>query len=306
MGLPWPGISSNGGDLAGEAQQQIQALLNAFGDRLVGALSAQGLPPHTSPLFRPWNLLAGLDDEKVIAIFSPLVGGTADLRWFDWTGQRLPVSGVAAQVQAELGWNPVTPVSFAREALDDHVRQPIIDSVVQQHMGQIEHALRLGRLGDLSGLEHLEPFLRVFLDDHPDPERNVLVMMRFKESERYAEIMDAIRDTLSVRGFHAMRADDRLYSDELWTNVETYLVGCKLGIAVFEDIELRDFNPNVSLELGYMLAKRRRCLILKEQRLPSLPTDVIGRLYRPFDSYGIAKSVTEQVVRWVDTDLRLS
>jgi hypothetical protein len=77
-----------------------------------------------------------------------------------------------------------------------------------------------------------------------------------------------------------------------------------LGIAVFEDIEKREFNPNVALELGYMLARRRRCLILKEQHLPSLPADVINRLYKPFNMFDVTNSVTREIGRWVDIDLK--
>jgi hypothetical protein len=116
-------------------------------------------------------------------------------------------------------------------------------------------------------------------------------------------IYPAIRDTLSSRGYHAVRADDRDYTGELWSNIEIYMTCCQLGVAVFEDIERRDYNPNVSLELGYMLGRRRRCLILKEQHLPNLPAYVVNRLYKPFDMFDVSNSVSQQVARWVDVDL---
>lgn len=150
---------------------------------------------------------------------------------------------------------------------------------------------------------HLEPHLREFLNDHPDPERNVFVMMRFLESPQLDEVHASIRDALAARAFEAVRADGRDYTGELWSNIEVYMTCCRLGIAVFEDIESRDFNPNVSLELGYMLGRRKRCLILKEQRLPDLPADVVHRLYKPFDVFNIGVSVTREVARWVDVDL---
>jgi predicted nucleotide-binding protein len=81
------------------------------------------------------------------------------------------------------------------------------------------------------------------------------------------------------------------------------MLGCSLGVAVSEDIEDRDFNPNVALELGFMLGRRKRCLILKEKRLPSMPTDVVGKLYKPFDQFDIDTTIVSQVERWVDVDL---
>jgi hypothetical protein len=128
-------------------------------------------------------------------------------------------------------------------------------------------------------------------------------MMRFLHSAQLDEAHAAIKETLADRGFHAVRADDRDYTGELWSNIEVYLTCCRYGIAIFEDIEKRDFNPNVSLELGYMLGQRKRCLILKEQRLPDLPADVIHRLYKSFDMFNVQASVSREVARWIDVDL---
>lgn len=105
---------------------------------------------------------------------------------------------------------------------------------------------------------------------------------------------------------NAVRASDRDYTTSLWTNVEVYLTGCKYGIAVFEDIDVRDFNPNVALELGYMMGRGKRTLLLKEQRLRTLPADVVDRLYKPFDSYHIPTTVAAEVERWIDVDLKLA
>lgn len=112
-----------------------------------------------------------------------------------------------------------------------------------------------------------------------------------------------MQSTLNNYGFKALRADARDYTGELWSNIQVYMTGCQLGIAVFEDIEQRDFNPNVSLELGYMMAKQRRCLILKEKRLPNLPADVVHRLYKQFDMFDIERSVSREVANWVAIDL---
>lgn len=131
-------------------------------------------------------------------------------------------------------------------------------------------------------------------------------MMRFMQSDQLDATYKAIRDTLAARGFDAVRADDRDYTGELWSNIEVYMTCSMYGVAVFEDIDKRDFNPNVSLELGYMLANRRRCLILKEQRLPDLPADVVHRLYKPFDMFDIERSVSREVARWVDVDLGIT
>ena len=80
---------------------------------------------------------------------------------------------------------------------------------------------------------------------------------------------------------------------------------CQYGVAIFEDIDQREFNPNISLELGYMLGRQKRCLLLKEQRLPRLPSDIVGHLYRPWDAFRAETTVAAQVDQWLSTDLGL-
>jgi hypothetical protein len=152
---------------------------------------------------------------------------------------------------------------------------------------------------------HLEPQLRAFLADHPDPNKNVFIMMRFIDTLQFADLHGAITATLASHELHGVRADDREYHPDLWSNVETCMLGCRYGIAAFEDFELRDHNPNVALELGFMRARHKRCLILKERTLPSVPTDVVGALYKAFDKFNIGPSVKAQVERWITVDLGL-
>lgn len=292
-----------GGDMNSDDQAAVRALLDEFGDLAVARLAEMGLPAHASPLWRPWNLVAVIDAEKLIAAFTVLTGGMAALQWLDKKTQLFPPEELARAVRAELGQQVTALVTLPLP--DATNRAAGLEFAAQQHAEAVERAQRLGRLGDLTGVAHLEPHLREFLHDHPDPERNVFVMMRFLNSTQLDEAQEAIKETLAARDFHAVRADDRDYTGELWSNIEVYMTCCRFGIAIFEDIERRDFNPNVSLELGYMLGRRKRCLILKEQRLPDLPADVVHRLYKPFDMFNIKTSVSREVARWVDVDLGL-
>lgn len=163
----------------------------------------------------------------------------------------------------------------------------------------------LGKLGDIEHVRHLEPYLRKFLEDHPEPSRNVFIMMRFSDSDQMKQIHNAIVAGLAEHGLNAVRADDRDYTGEVWSNIEVYLTGCQYGVAVFEDIEKRDFNPNVSLELGYLMGRAKRSLLLKEKRLPNMPSDVVHRLYKEFDGYDIENSIKREIGNWITRDLRI-
>ena len=92
-------------------------------------------------------------------------------------------------------------------------------------------------------------------------EHNVFVMMRYRSTDHFKVIEATIRQALSKYGLIARLAKDASLSDDLWENIQHYMRYCRFGIAVFEEIDEREFNPNISLELGYMYALKRRCLL---------------------------------------------
>ena len=131
--------------------------------------------------------------------------------------------------------------------------------------------------------------------------------MRFRSAEHFTQIYDSIKVSLALYGLIAHRADDKIYPDDadLWNNVCVYMLGCKYGICVFEDIDEREFTPNIPLEYGFMRALNRRVLLLKEQRMPNMPSDITGKLYRPFDMMNISSSIRNQISQWSEKDLDL-
>lgn len=137
------------------------------------------------------------------------------------------------------------------------------------------------------------------LFDYPKASSNVFIMMRFRDTDQHRELLAALRDALAYYGLNGLRADDKNYADSLWTNVKSYMDACDSGLAVFEEIEDDDFNPNVSIELGYMLAFKKPVLLLKERHLKSIPSDVVGNLYKTFDYFKIATSVRPSVLQWL-------
>ena len=137
------------------------------------------------------------------------------------------------------------------------------------------------------------------LFDWPNASSNTFLMMRFRDTQQHCQILAAAREALSYYGMTGLRADDKNYADSLWANVKSYMDACDSGIAVFEQIEDDDFNPNVSLELGYMLAHKKPVLLLKEKRLKGLPSDVVGNLYKTFDAYDISASVRPSILQWL-------
>lgn len=305
MAITWPSAHMSSGDMDGDVQQRIRLALDQLGADVESGLTAIGLPRFASPLFQPFSLAVLRDAEKVVAAFSRDPAGMPNLTFVDRPTEIFQPQALVDLVVQQTGRTVDVLLGFVRPDLPNS--DSSIQAAAHNHVRDVERANALGKLGDLEGVAHLEPQLRQFLSDHPDYDRNVFVMMRFADTAQMKEIYSAIRDTLASRGMHAVRADDRDYTGELWSNIEVYLTCCKYGIAVFEALETsdREFNPNVSLELGYMMGRRKRTLLLKEKRLPDLPADVVHRLYKPFDMFDIGNSVAREVGRWIDVDLGL-
>ena len=137
------------------------------------------------------------------------------------------------------------------------------------------------------------------LFDYPNPRANTFIMMRFHDTHQQRELLGSIRKYLTYYGINGLRADDKSYAQSLWANVRSYMNACNLGIVVFEQIDDMDFNPNVSIELGYMLSQNKEVLLLKEKRLKALPTDIVGQLYKSFDSYNIEDTIGLSINEWL-------
>lgn len=138
-----------------------------------------------------------------------------------------------------------------------------------------------------------------FRIDHPIPAKTAFIMMRFSDSNPFREIDQAIKNLLLKHGITGVRADDKQYHDDLLDNILTYIYGCGFGIAVFDRIEAEQFNPNVALEVGYMMALRKPVCLLKDKTLDSLQADLMGKLYKPFDTYNIVDSISTQLSKWL-------
>jgi len=136
-----------------------------------------------------------------------------------------------------------------------------------------------------------------FRKDHP--ETTAFIMMQFSETPTHHAIVSAIKSTLATAGITGLRADDHQYHDDVLPNVKTYMHGCTFGIAVFERIENDVFNPNVSLEVGYMLAIGKNICYLKDKTLRRLPTDLISKLYREFDTHDIEITLPNPLTKWL-------
>jgi hypothetical protein len=188
----------------------------------------------------------------------------------------------------------INPIYLPQERIDDEQN---IDK-----LADVEFIILMNDLKPFIGavdFPELIPSLDRFRMDHPDPNLCAFLMMKFEETRLHGEIVKAINAVCQNSGIVVLRADEKRYANQLWLNVQTYMHGCNFGIAVLERLTANEFNPNVSLEVGYMMAQGKPVCLLKDSTLTSLQTDLMGHLYDEFDPQNAEVSIPVALERWL-------
>lgn len=208
------------------------------------------------------------------------------------------------QLSRQYGISPAFSTSSLQDhyqELEDRFLQPAFDFIERWISEQEENNApsQLLTMYEPSYPLEIHESLSRFIRDNPERKKNAFIMMQFGTTRLHEGIISTIRSCLSQYGITAFRADDREYHDDLFPNVLTYLYGCSFGIAVFERLEADDFNPNVSLEVGYMRALGKPVCLLKDKTLKTLQTDLVGKLYKEFDPQDPVISIPPEIEKWL-------
>jgi hypothetical protein len=138
-----------------------------------------------------------------------------------------------------------------------------------------------------------------FYKDYPEGTRTAFLIMQFTETDIHDKIISTIKSLLKGYNITVLRADDKEYSDDLFANIKTYMHCCEFGISIFERITEEEFNPNVSLEVGYMMGLKKPICLLKDKTLKNLQTDLAGKLYKPINLFNIEESIKTHLNKWL-------
>lgn len=146
--------------------------------------------------------------------------------------------------------------------------------------------------------------------------KSVFVMTPFENDARFRELKSVIRDEFKKLGIKAWWADDVRMNRNLWENVQCYMHGCTMGLAILIDersrtIESGDrvaprksrpvFNPNVLLEAGYMHGLGKSVLVLKDKSVSESPTDLRGFIHDEFDLSAPKHRVRTILRQWISS-----
>lgn len=123
--------------------------------------------------------------------------------------------------------------------------------------------------------------MEAFLQERPF-DKTVFIMVRYRETTK--ALIEATKQALADNNLFGVVASEHHLTDDLYNPVACLLC-CSRGIAIFDRAEKKEkFNPNVAYELGMLHLLGRECLILKHNSLKSLQTDILMKIYTPFNS----------------------
>ena len=128
----------------------------------------------------------------------------------------------------------------------------------------------------------------------------VFIIMPFAKD--YDKLYLCIQRYLKSVGMTAVRADEYKFSEHVWQNIEIYLECCKRAVALFPYTSER--NPNVALEVGYMLAKGGRICLLKDDRVEKLFSDIASIMYNNYNESSYEKDISDALDKWIANDFK--
>jgi len=140
--------------------------------------------------------------------------------------------------------------------------------------------------------------VKKFKEDNSS-KKTAFIMTSF--SGNHTTIIEKIKETLINKGIDGFIATDKEYEEDLFANIQVYMHCCDFGIGIFTKIDnIATFNPNLSLEVGYMMGLGKKVCYLKEKKCDKLDTDLLSKLYKEFDAFNINKTLPDVLIKWLE------
>jgi hypothetical protein len=293
------GTASTGGDLPDDEQKLCNDFIKKFGDKVAKLGRSYQIPASQLSIFKMNFLFIGKDTSDYHFVFVDKAGGN-QINYKDLSGfGKVSTDQLIHQIRIEVGevhWATSIPISTISNIADDK-----IEELANQYVKAILESMKQKTdkiSDDAITIPEIAKEIEAFNADHKG-KKTAFIIMQFSKTAAHDKIVQTIKDTLKRHGIIGLRADDKEYADDLFANIKTYMHCCDFGIGVFERILEDNFNPNVSIEVGYMMGLRKNVCLLKDQTLRNLPTDLMGRLYKQFDPQEVEKTLPDQLDKWM-------
>ena len=294
------GMASIGGDLPEDEQKIANNIVKSFAEKVKQYARQLQVPASLLKIQQCTFLFVAKDLASFHFIFADAPGGASiNYKNLALYG-RLELQALVHQIRIDVGdvvWAFSCPLNIPVAELEEQIK-----NVVQQYVNTVLVSQRKPdkKISDeVISSPEIASGLEEFRIDYPVGVKTAFIIMPFDNTKAHCGIVQCVKKTLETKNIIGLRADDKEYLDDLFLNVKTYMHGCDFGIAVFERITRDNFNPNVSLEVGYMFGMGKSVLLLKDKTLQSLQADLAGKLYKPFDTQDVEGSVPAQIEKWL-------
>lgn len=130
--------------------------------------------------------------------------------------------------------------------------------------------------------------------------KNASQKMKDKNSA-LEKVIETVKGSIEKCGFAPRIVSDKSYhsSGLLWDDIELYLLGCSMGIAIVEDKYKPELNPNVALEWGWMRAMGKKVLFLVEEDFKNFRADWDGLTKREFKWDSPKVDIPKEIKGWL-------
>jgi hypothetical protein len=293
------GMASTGGDIPDAEQKNCNEFIKKFGNSVSKIARSFQIPASQISLFKMNFLFVGKDTSNFHFLFVDKAGGN-QINYKDLSNYgKISSQELIHQIRIEVGevhWNLTVPVPTLSKITEEKVEElasQYINAILES-MKQKTKKISDDAIANPEIAKEIESFNAEYKG-----KKTAFIIMQFSKTKAHEKIVDTIKETLKKHNIIGLRADDKEYADDLFANIKTYMHCCDFGIGVFERIIEDNFNPNVSIEVGYVMGLRKKVCLLKDQTLKSLPTDLMGKLYKPFDPQDIENTLPDQLEKWL-------
>lgn len=138
---------------------------------------------------------------------------------------------------------------------------------------------------------------RKIISDYGSKDRNVFLMIRYLDHDKYSLLRERIRIILKEHGLNLLIADEKMYNPNLNVNLEAYMDSSDYFIAVIDETPI---NPNISYEMGYMNKKSGNSLILKDVSINALSADFTQKLFEKVDLNKV-ENIDKIIHKWANS-----
>lgn len=294
------GMANVGGDLPDSDKAKVNEDIKAFATTVTNIGRGLQVPASSLTIKQSSFLFVGKDTENFHVIFAK-APGMDSLNYRDLSNSgRIALEALVHQVRIDVGdviWAfslPLFASSDDKKNLLNSMSAQYVNSVLQAQSKPekqpSEESINNPEIA--SGLERIRK-------DYPVGTRIAFIIMKLGSTSVHEQMIQDIKDVLNKHGVVGLRADDKEYLDDLFLNVKVYMHACDFGIAVYERIVSDEFNPNVSLEVGYLFGMKKPVMLLKDQTLKALNTDLTGKLYKEFDTTNTKESINASIEKWL-------